>query len=822
MNLHNKTFHLVLVFIGLAAITANVFAARTPYTLTASQQVVAPIAVGTVSAPLNFTVRNDSAQSTIMYVDWQANSLNWQLNQKTTCKLAAVSNATESKFVLPGGSSCDLVGTFLPENIGAQKFSAQLFIHEGKLLSTAPQAMNIQVVIKPVPPTPPTPKTEVSVSLKTSFPSKVTVGRLISATYNLVSNVKLSAVSATLPNTVNGAIEVGCTNGIAANQACPITVKVNTPIAGVFPGFKPSIKATLSNGDQYSVPANNIDATNMYVVTNDIAYTSVTLTQNFTQGRVLVNTAAPTAIYTLDASYPMNNVVIQNLPAGIHSSNNCNHVVNCTIILTPDMSAASSIPATVPSITVNGQPVDNVEQFDGLEITDKVDLFESTVTSFPKYAVVGNTIKATYYLENQDALLAGINSAAVTNLADGMTSDIAANCMAGVSSCEFHISYTPAQVTKIKDFQPKILINNAYTVLTQGFTPDSISVLSLTSLIQVNAPIEKLVVDPFTNNMFLLTKQLDLTKENAQKLLQSQDGGKTWSEINLGNLATIIENNSTAYISDFVVVNNNIYAIGRHEKTNPPSWASMVIVSPVQPTLNWNGFENGEFDLAFRFSLNIYISPDKSKISLYALSIDTIYEKSLTIANTKWQPIRALNSQIFNGSLLLSKDSGNLYSQYVTKLNKTVTGRYFIYSPVASTGAAWNWQVDKGYESSKTCSSQDQLAVQYDSVNHADIIYSLPTGCPTLGSLKKQTTRNANFVPVTLPTTDAIVSIAANDDLLVVGTLRNVFVSIDHGLNWLNLTPASMSLPVTKVAITADGVMMVSDSNNMIYETSID
>jgi len=433
-------------------------------------------------------------------------------------------------------------------------------------------------------------------------------------------------------------------------------------------------------------------------------------------------------------------------------------------------------------------------------------------------------VTATYEVTNNDPLLANMSSVEVTNLVKPDMKLLKNNCDAQTQTCQLQISYAAAKGTKLVDFQPQLLINGMYRAAEQNFEPATVIFMDkLAFALKAENSVQKIGVDPFTHNIFVLTKPTDLYAKNNQKLWESQDRGATWNEINLGNLAAVIGNNATAHITDFSVINNNIYAIGAHMKTNPSSWASLVIVAPVKSQLTWTVFENQEFDYAFKFSLATYISPDQSQISMYALGIDTIYEKSLTEPSAKWKSVQSLGSQIFNGSLLLSNESGVLYSQYVTKTfgpNAAITGSALIYSPVLAR--TWNWQSDKAYASSKVCAERDQLAMQHDKLLDTDIIYNIPNRCGAATSLNIQTNLAAAFKPVTLPAgvSAADIVMAANNDMLVIATGKAIYASMDQGNIWTQLSTSDASALMKKVFVSADGVIMATDSNNNIYFTS--
>ena len=913
-----------LLFTMLCMFFGTTFAAN--YSI--SNDAIPVLSVQHTSAPVTFTVHNDSAQPAIMYVNWNAANLGWKLVSTTCSIMNGQSNAQESKFTLAQGAACNIMGTFTPTNPGVQTFSASLFIHEEKSLSITPKIITVKVANEPTPI--PTPASDVIIKaslktpfigqviqsmqttavynfisnvnlstiqvnlpsdihgsvklgcasglvayktcpititldnpvvgtvqgfrptiqvgfndgsqyavpakniaftndysvtpivtkavLQTSFPSTALQGESISAQYSFTSNVNLKTIEVTLPSSIKGNVVVGCTSGVAAYKICPITVTVDTQTVGTFSGFQPSIQVNLNDETKYTVPTNEIDYTNSYTVNVEKSLLRVTLSQNFTQGKILINTDPPTAIYTLAASYDINNVQIQNLPNHVASTNDCQNVKTCTIRIIPDTSLINQFTATTPVITINGQPVANVEQFAGLDVTDKVDLWEYTQTSFPKFTGVGSAITATYRIENEDPALSGIKSAVITNLVSSeMTSDIAKNCTADVQSCEFHITYIPSQVTKLINFQPQIQINNQYTVVTQGFTPDSVKVLLLTKIEQLSGSggfLQKMVVDPFTHNIYALIQLQSSPTVIHEKLWESQDHGTTWNEISMGNLAAVVDNQQSAYIKDFVVIKNTIYAIGAYNKAG--DWKSNIITAPVQPVLQWTSFENDEFSLPYKFSLTNYVSADQSQRTLYVLGILGIYEKSLTDTQAKWKLIKPIVYQIYDGSLLLSENSKTLYSQYITKVmsdNKVLT-----YSPVIEDDT-WNWQKDAAYPTAAgTCIVRDQLATQYDETLQTDTIYNLRNLCNSKMGLFVQNGPTGNFTTIVMP--DGFVwSLAANNDLLAVA-MGTLYISADQGNTWLKLPTNNNSRSITSVFMSTDGVIMASDGMYGIYFSS--
>jgi hypothetical protein len=808
-----------LIFTALSMIAGSTFAAS--YSI--SNDAIPVLSVQSTSVPITFTVHNDSAQPAIMYVNWNAANLGWKL-VSTTCSILNGQNSTqESKFTLdssPAKNNCDFVGTFTPINVGMQSFAPVLSIHEGKLLSIAPQKITVKVDATPSP----TPiKPVVRAILGTSFPNEALFGTQVTATYDVTSNTKLTTVTASLPTNILGSVNTDDCNGLLAYKHCRIIITLQASPLGKISAFKPSI--TVNNGTNYQVAESQIDSTNAFTV-NAKPQPNITLSQNFTTPTMLVKTANPTAIYTITSPFVMNNVQISNLPKSVTATNNCNSLKSCSITLMADASStANSFGATTPVITINGQAQPNVAQFDGINIVDTVNVDEVVKAEFPNFPSVGSTVTATYEITNNDPLLANMSSIEVTNLVKPDMTLLKNNCDAQTQTCQLQISYAATKGTKLVDFQPKVLINGMYRAAKQSFKPATVIFMDkLAFALKADTAIQKVVVDPLkNNNIFVLTKQNHLSAKNNQKLWESQDRGATWSEINLGNLTEIIYNNETAYIRDFKVINNNIYAIGAHLKMNPSDSASVVLVSPVQQQLSWSKFENNEFDLAYQFSMDTYISSDKKQISMYILGINAIYEKSLIDPNATWKSVKALGSQILNGSLLLSSDSGVLYSQYVTKtmiIGSGPTGSDLIYGPVLAR--PWNWQSDKAYMSSQMCVERDQLAIQHDKLLDTDIIYNIPNKCGAATTLNIQNSVVDSFKPVTLPTgvNAADIVMAANNDMLLIATGKAIYASTDKGNVWTKLSISDSSALMKTVFTSADGVIMATDSNNNIYFAS--
>lgn len=133
------------LMIYLLTATGNAFAAD-PYSLTL--QPLPTLNTQRTSAPVTFTLNNNSQFATTMYVVWQTNNLGWNITPAATnCQILDNDNsATESKVSLAAGASCNLVGTFTPTQVGTQIFGAQVYLHNDKSLALKPQQFAVPVL----------------------------------------------------------------------------------------------------------------------------------------------------------------------------------------------------------------------------------------------------------------------------------------------------------------------------------------------------------------------------------------------------------------------------------------------------------------------------------------------------------------------------------------------------------------------------------------------------------------------------------------------------------------------------------------------------